>query len=829
MGAKMGYGHLARVAFRGCFCLAVMVGVPQAAFATEAAGSDGDAWSGVLKRRIAASPVRVALASDTEIIFRDGFDGNHCTANQTRSCYSGAAGTAGVGTCAAGTQYCVDGQFGPCTGQVTPRAESCNGRDDNCDATADDGLGTVTCGVGACQQSVAACSGGAVGTCTPGAPSAEICDGIDNDCDGAIDEDGCSCVHVSPTGLDTNPGTATNPMKTINAAIARAVQSGPSIVCVAADFSCLTSVNYDEAVVMHNGIHVYGGYQPVGTTWPRSANCMTRIRAQDPLGVFFDAAVVNPTILDGFTIAAQAAAATNAAITVKGSTGAVIGNNVVSGGSGTTSYGINVIDDAGKAATPTIIGNTIAGGNGTALAIGVRSLNSAPVVRASCGTLDASGRCTSTCTTAGSRSIRARISGGSGAASDGIRLESSPGAVIDQNSICAGSSSAAAAGVRIAGDADATVIRGNRIEANGGQQDSVGVWAEPCAGASPWIANNSLISAAQGLAGAHMEGIRAIGDCHPRIDSNARIVGSAEGSVNLVATGIACEEDGGTHVSSRCAIDGNAQILGSAAGSPATATGIRCDDSACAVIRDNPAISGRAGGNSTGVSLGDTDTLVDANVIDAGCASSIATGLLSDNSRARIQNNQISGAVGVSCVPTVGTSVAVEVLIGNGSNEIDLHSNDLFAGGFSFACTSIGIAFDVSAQAPPGARGIIRNNIVLAGLCNQSFDVAELDVAADPRVLENNDLWQNPSLATALYRDEASSNLVTIAAVNALPDIDASANISADPLLSPDGHIVGTSVCRNTGTSAGGPIYDFEGDQRPQESGFDIGRDEYHP
>jgi hypothetical protein len=808
----------------------MMASAPQAVFAmTEAGISDDDSWSNILKRRIATAPVHAALASDTDVVFRDGFDGNHCTANQTRSCYSGAGGTAGVGTCAAGTQYCVDGQFGPCTGQVTPHAESCNGRDDDCDATADNGLGTVTCGVGACQQSVAACSAGAVGTCTPGAPSAEICDGIDNDCDGAIDEDGCGCVHVSPLGLDTNPGTATNPMKTINAGIARAVQSGPSIVCVATGVTCLAAANYNEAVTMHNGIHVYGGYQQVGNPWPRVATCVTSIRAQDALGVSFDAAVVDPTILDGFTISAQAAAPANAAITVKGSTGAVINDNVITGGNGTTSYGINVIDDVGKAATPTITGNTIAGGNGTALAVGVRSLNSAPVVRANCGTVDVLGRCTSSCSAVVGRSIRARTTGGSGTASDAIRLESSPGAVIDQNTICSGSSTAAAAGIRISGDAEATVIRGNMINGIGGQQDSVGVWAEPCAGASPWIAGNNLISAAAGVAGAHMEGIRAIGDCHPRIDSNARIVGSAEGSANLVATGIACEEDTGTHVSSRCTIDGNGQILGSASGSPATSIGIRCDDGACAAVRDNTVISGRAGGNSTGVSLGDTDALVDSNVIEAGCASSIGTGLLSDNSRARIQNNQISGAGGDNCMSTPATSVAVEVLVGNGSNEIDLHSNDVFAGGFSGACTSIGIAFDLSAQPPPGARGIARNNIVLAGLCNQSFDIAELDVAADPRVLENNDLWHNPNLATALYRDEASSNLVTAAAVNALPDIAASANISADPLLSPDGHIAGGSVCRNTGTSAGGPLYDYEGDLRPQESGFDIGRDEYHP
>jgi len=799
--------------------------------ATAAAGAGEDNfWTGVLNRRVPATPMLAGLTSTTDIVYRDGFDGNHCTANQTRACYGGAGGTAGVGTCSAGTQYCVDGQFGACTGQLTPGAESCNGRDDNCDGNIDNGLGTITCGIGACQQTAAACNGGTPGTCTPGAPSTEVCDGIDNDCDGAIDEEGCSCVHVAPTGSDINPGTAASPMRTINAAIVRAATSGPNIVCVAADPGCFSGANYDEAVVMHNGVHVYGGYQTLFVNdWTRSASCVSRIRAQDALGVSFDATIVDPTILDGFTISAQPAAATNAAITVKGSTGAVIDNNVISGGGGTTSYGINVIDDAGKTATPTITANVITGGNGTALAVGVRSLNSAPVVRANCGTLDAAGRCTASCT-AGVRSIQARTAAGTGTESDGVRLESSPGAVIDQNAVCATATSTAdAAAIRISGDASGMVIRRNKVQGNGGQQKSVGIWADACAGAAPWIIDNSQISASTGSAGAHIEGIRAIGNCHPRIDSNVRIVGNVSAPNTVSATGVLCGKDAGSGVSSRCTILGNAEISGSAAGALAASTGIRCDDDACALIQDNQLISGKQSTNSTGISLGNTDTLLDANVVEAGCASSIGTGLLSDDSHARVQNNRITGVAGVSCLSTPSTSVAVEVLVGNDSNEIDLHSNDLFAGGNIFnSCTGIGIAFDLSAQAPPGARGIVRNNIVRSGDCSQRFDIAELDAAADPRVLQNNDLWKD-STPNVLYRNEAAVNLATIADVNLLSDIVVGANISADPVLAVDGHIAANSACRNTGTSAGGPLYDFDGDLRPQEAAFDIGADEYHP
>lgn len=52
----------------------------------------------------------------------------------TRSCYSGPAGTAGVGKCRAGTQTCSAGLFGACLGEVLPSAEIIgNGIDDNCD------------------------------------------------------------------------------------------------------------------------------------------------------------------------------------------------------------------------------------------------------------------------------------------------------------------------------------------------------------------------------------------------------------------------------------------------------------------------------------------------------------------------------------------------------------------------------------------------------------------------------------------------------------------------------------------------------------------------
>lgn len=60
-----------------------------------------------------------------------------CTNGQTRSCYDGPPGTAGVGPCHAGMQTCSNNQWGPCQGEVTPLAEYCGSGDVDCDGVPD--------------------------------------------------------------------------------------------------------------------------------------------------------------------------------------------------------------------------------------------------------------------------------------------------------------------------------------------------------------------------------------------------------------------------------------------------------------------------------------------------------------------------------------------------------------------------------------------------------------------------------------------------------------------------------------------------------------------
>ena len=141
-----------------------------------------------------------------------------CTPDSTAPCYTGPAGTEGVGACAAGTRTCdADGSgYGECTGQVLPAAESCaTAADDDCDGEANEGCVCVpgsnapcytgpagTAGVGACAAGLMTCNadGTAYGQCVGEVlPAAESCaTAADDDCDGQTNE-GCVCT---PGALD---------------------------------------------------------------------------------------------------------------------------------------------------------------------------------------------------------------------------------------------------------------------------------------------------------------------------------------------------------------------------------------------------------------------------------------------------------------------------------------------------------------------------------------------------------------------------------------------------------------------------------------------------
>ena len=61
-------------------------------------------------------------------------EGGSCSPGETVACYTGEAGTEGIGACTGGERVCENGTFSECRGEVTPVAEICgNGTDDDCD------------------------------------------------------------------------------------------------------------------------------------------------------------------------------------------------------------------------------------------------------------------------------------------------------------------------------------------------------------------------------------------------------------------------------------------------------------------------------------------------------------------------------------------------------------------------------------------------------------------------------------------------------------------------------------------------------------------------
>jgi len=84
-------------------------------------------------------------------------EGCSCTPGTTRPCYTGPAGTVGVGVCRTGTKTCnAEGTaYGPCQGDVVPTAEVCDALDNDCDGLTDEDVlcGAYRCVWGTCPDS----------------------------------------------------------------------------------------------------------------------------------------------------------------------------------------------------------------------------------------------------------------------------------------------------------------------------------------------------------------------------------------------------------------------------------------------------------------------------------------------------------------------------------------------------------------------------------------------------------------------------------------------------------------------------------------------------
>jgi hypothetical protein len=704
------------------------------------------------------------------------------------------------GGCFTKVRFCRSGLWGECRtapGEIMPGGEACNGEDEDCDGVDDNGLGEFSCGIGACRTTVPACSAGVLGTCLPRMPRTNVddCNDVDDDCDGAVDEDCRTCVRVSPLGDDVL-GTATlgaSPFRSLQAAIdfADAHRDVSPRVCVAAGAECGAIASYPgpsgAPLTMRNGISVLANYE--STSWTRCAISTTTLRPSTPEGVLFPATLQSETVLDGFTIV-RVASPTTAGVTIDGARQALLSNLTIENAPvAERSYGVNLIG-GGDA---TIFRSRIVGGNGSVESIGVRSIGSRVSIEDNCGTIDvASGRCTQSCSASGPTLgpvIMGSRTVGSGTTTS-VLFQDSPRSKIERSLLCNQSGASEepdrSTGVTIRGASQGTSIHSSSVVVYAADSmDVVGVLAETCDGATPWLVDNHSIHAQAD--GDDYESsvttIDALGDCHPVIDSNVNLTSSTNvinGSV------VHCGTSG--DVASRCVVSGNPRIVGGSFRDGEN-FGVYCWRGGCSKISRNGIVglaSGGCGGGcdsgGTGILLGETGAWVDRNTVAGGCGNSV-TAIRASDAWARVQNNLVEARPrGCSHVST-SCWVRVLSLFSSSTDEITFHSNQLMARDASCNNGSTSVFEPLT---PPSARGMFRNNHFDLYRYSLGFSIGSGALVFERNLFYNYIEW---------FSDDQGN--LTIDSDLILPE------------------------SRNRGTTTGAPLWDFDGN--PRDAQPDIG------
>lgn len=747
----------------------------------------------------------------------------------SRACYQGPAGTRGQGACRAGVASCTQGVWSQCLGQVTPVAESCNGEDDDCNQQVDDAP-ALTCGLGLCANTTAACVNGDVGLCRPktAAKTFDGCGEGDEDCDGLIDEDCASCVRVSGLGNDALADGHTMPFRTIGAAIAwaDADPERPRQVCVAASPTCDAALagalsrfteGEGKSLIMRDGISVVGGYE--SSTWTLCARAAGSALPPNPPtlglrtaeGVSFPATIQKGSVLAGFRIERLPGAKSSAAITVDGAKGVVLSNvSIEAGGKADVNVGIEVTN-GGQAV---ILRSQVMAGPAHQRSIAVHVKDAAVQLLGNCAELDERGRCSSTC-----MGGEAGLSAGDADANEGeslaVSLEGATTALLSGNALCGGFAKDSA-GVKVQGELRGVLIAGNFVHADRGSASAAGLWFEDCGGQSPWVVGNLNITAAAETDEAQLAAVAAVGDCHPRIESNGRLAATGtKGKLN--ASGVLCAARNGT--SSRCQILRNGEIRGLEGSSAEITAGVRCLGGSCARVAGNQLILGGTAKRSVGVWLQGGDARVERNVIAGGCGKLQAVGLLADEANARIENNVIAGA---SCDEESSEQpVGVEVLVGDAGRGVDLHSNTILVAHESRDCSGRTVSWASRSMDRGGVAGLVRNNLIVHDTCQGVF-FAELDTRSRPRVFENN-LFHDPR-NRPLYR-AGDGTFLSLADVNRPSGGSLRRNNLTGDAAFVDGgenlRLRASSAAIDQGTKTGAPLWDLDG--KPRGESPDIG------
>jgi len=241
------------------------------------------------------------------------------------------------------------------------------------------------------------------------------------------------------------------------------------------------------------------------------------------------------------------------------------------------------------------------------------------------------------------------------------------------------------------------------------------------------------------------------------------------------------------------------------------------------------------GGN--GIGWFSSSGTLNANDIDPGSCAQFCSGLAMGGdltSPSVVTNNIIFGGSDA----TNGTSAVALDFEGPVASMMDVLFHSNFVHGGSSTARSAGFHFANFRPATSVVIGRLFNNIIYSGTGTDRYSILEQHPGSggagniDPERVENNAFFvQMPSASgnAALYRDEGTTDLTTLAAVNGLSI--AAGNIQDDcsvtrVAVGGDFHLGAGSMCIDQGSTTELPAMDFEGDARPAGLGPDIGPDE---
>ncbi|MHB8872103.1 MAG: MopE-related protein [Myxococcaceae bacterium] len=793
-------------------------------------------------------------------------------ANGTLSCYTGPAGTGGVGVCRAGSAVCTNGVPGTCVGEVKPSAETCDGLDNDCNGPIDDGIPSVACysgpvgtqGVGICHGGTSACVLGLTVCQGEQIPlPAEVCgNATDDNCNGANNESPCAqdtyVCDTCPGAADSNPGTEAQPVKTIKRGLAYAVALGKNKVFVA-NQSAAVAGKYTEDLTMADAIAVEGKWV-AGATWARTSTVRTTLVNTTPSGVKFPVGLGRSAVLDGFSIESSGSVAGStscAAVTITSSSPtlkdvATVGSTAL-GLPVASSVGIEVTGSPLRRSNPRIEGlstssrSSLNGGGATTTSAGIHVTASSVDLQ----WVDASGGGVS----------------GVGSSSAGVAMTDGLGTLIKDSTVRGGRAESCA-GLIAQGNSGNVLL--DNVTATGcpapagpiaAARNAVGVVFDNCPMLSgvgpPQVKNSNLTGGTVDGVGSVVAGASASDGCPLFLDSNTITGGvgsSGLGAVPELSVGVSCSYVGLKNpkgADSLCALSGNS-IFGGFAQGTARMVGLSCEGScatkdatcrgSCGEVSANNIVA-PTGKALVHVAVSQSKPWLGRNRIGFGgngvfCpANATVVGVALRGSDATLRNNLVMGG---PCDYAVAMHVMNEVRTGDGSYPSpEVHSNTLVAGPLAVSISgvsAVGVVLETTAvSALPLKKGTFRNNIIVGGPHPVRAAFVERDVSSDPVELSNNLFWVigGGGINPPLYLNENQPPpLGTAGAINALADTLSNANLSADPqFVNPAAqnyHIGGTSPARGMGTTVGMPTNDLDNQVRPQPaaSNPDIGADE---